>query len=126
MLTSINKFAKEVEKMIFHRLYEEKVGEMEEQDSEMEENEFQDMLHDIRHEVLDHEVSIMYIGILDELLCEYGVQKAYKSYLDEYGINCEMPTSRCVLYHIINDRISISLSDYQEWCSENEESDDDE
>ena len=120
-LNKVNTFADEVKNMIYRLIQEEMTVD---EFDEMTDNEFEKTVQWLKHEVLDDEINIMYIGILDELLCEYGVQKAYKSYMDEYGIDCEMPTSRCVLYHIINDMINLSFGDYKKWCWDNDESDD--
>jgi hypothetical protein len=117
LLNKVNTFAKEIEKMIYKRVQEENEGEM-------KENEFDEMVQDIRHEVLDYEVSIMYISIINEYLCEFGIQEAFQLYADKYGINNKVPSIGCVLYTIIDDSINLSFGDYKKWCWENEESDD--
>jgi hypothetical protein len=123
MLTSINKFADEIKEMIYKRVQDENEGE-DITECDVSDNQFQEMVFDIKHEVLDYEISIMYISIINEYLCEYGIQEAYQLYRDEYGIEREVPSVRCVLYHIIANSINLSFRDYKKWCSGNDESDD--
>ena len=118
-LNKVNTFAKEVKRMIYHRVQEKNVHIC-----EMTENEIDEMLFDIKHEVLDHELNIMYDSIIDEYLCEYGIQRAYQLYRDNYGIEREVPSVKCVLYHIIDDSINLSFGNYIKWCWERDESDD--
>lgn len=108
MLT-ISKLAKEVKTKIYTRIQEEHEGEI-------KENEFNELIQDIRHEELDYKISVMCICNVNDYLCEYGIQEAFQFYMDSYGFERDIPSIRCVLYHIIDESINLSFSNYLNYC----------
>jgi hypothetical protein len=110
---TISQFVQEVKVEIYKRIQSDHEGEMTEDD-------FNELVCDIKHEELDDAINIMYNDEVDRLLCEYHIADAVALYISEFGWDKESPpTNKMYLYTIINDNLNDNLinhTDYQDWC----------
>lgn len=110
---TISQFVQEVKVEIFKRIQSDHEGEMTEDD-------FNELVCDIKHEELDDALNIMYKDEVDRLLCEYGITEAFDLYASEFGWDkASPPNTKMLLYTIINDNLNDNLinhADYLDWC----------
>ena len=117
----------DVQEAVFERVkehFENDEGSDEENDEgsdehfvgEMTEEHYNDAIDDIKYEVIDNEVNTTYMGQVNELLCEYGIDNAIKLYYDTHG-SLEKVTSHGLLYTIYTETVKLSYDDYITWLN---------
>ena len=111
---TIKQFAHEVKVDIYKRIQSDHEGEM-------TEDEFVELVCDIKHEELDGAINIMYNDEVDRLLCEFGISNAIALIISSFGaITKENGVNeKMLLYTVIEDYLNedcISHDDYLDWC----------
>jgi hypothetical protein len=111
---TISQFVQEVKVDIYKRIQSDHEGEMTEDD-------FNELVCDIKHEELDDAINIMYNDEVERLLCEYGIADAIALVIAEFGPITKDNTvnEKMLLYTIINDNLNDNLinhTDYLDWC----------
>lgn len=109
---TIKQFANEVKLEIYKRIQSDHEGEMTEDD-------FNELVCDIKHEELDDAINIMYKDEVDRLLCEYGIAEAFNLFASQFGWGRDSPpNTKMVLYTVIDDNLQDILAhdDYLDWC----------
>lgn len=105
----------EVKVDIFRRIQSE--------NESLTEDDFNELVYDVKHEELDDTVNRMYRDEEDKLLCEYGIAEALHLYASEFGLDSKSPpNTKMLVYTVINDHLNDNLNyaDYKEWCEEDE------
>jgi hypothetical protein len=106
----------EVKVDIFRRIQSDHNG--------LTEDDFNELVTDIKHEELDDNITKMYKDEVDKLLCEYGIAEAFDLYASEFGWDHKCPpNTNMVLYAVISDNLNdnvLNYPDYKEWCEESE------
>ena len=110
---TLQEFSNEVKVEIYKRIQSDHEGEMTEDD-------FNELLFDIKSEELDDAIDIMYNSEVDRLLCEYHIADAVALYISTFGWDKEShPTNKMYLYTVIDDNLNdapLTHDDYLYWC----------
>jgi len=83
---------------------------------EMTEEHYNDAIDDIKYEETDDWVNKMRQGVVNDLLCDYGIDNAIKLYYDEYE-SLQKVTSRALLFNILVLTIKTTYDDYITWLN---------
>jgi hypothetical protein len=112
---SLYNFVSAVKEEIFSRIQSEQEGEM---DIDI----YTEKMIDVLHEEIDYAVMNEYLGDVEDLVREYGIHKALCLIKNRHGSIMEGVTqengqySRCLLYYIVNERLTYSYEEYKVWC----------
>ena len=103
-------------------LQEEIFKRIQNDEGEMDENRFHELVHDdIIHQECDELVVGLWSDEIMDILTEYGFQEAIQLYIDNFGSFQTAPTSRALIYSIIYDKTHehVTLTEYNEYCEQN-------
>jgi len=95
----------------------------EEQEGELSLDEYTENAEIFLHTRIDHAVTNEYLGDIEELVAEYGIHKALCLYINEIGARAlesisheHGRISRCLLFQIVKEKLTLSFDDYKVWC----------
>jgi len=88
-----------------------------EQEGEADEEWYQNELDVIRRENIDCYIDDMYHNECEFLVCQYGINKAFKEYKDRLNhISDDVNLCNSLLYHIVSEMLCVDFREYQSWC----------
>jgi len=106
----LNEFVSSVREEIYRRVKEEQEGEMDEE-------KFNEVISDILHDEVDTQVSYKHLGEVEELVCEYGISKSFVLYMNEYGADglgdIQVQFSYRLLYAIVIDELRFDYDEFK-------------
>lgn len=118
--TCLNCFFKKCEDSIFYQIQNYA--------SEMTEEDFDDLVHDIEHSEVDEAVTYAFHWDVQTMVEQYGLLRALQMYEDEMGGSSNLIMSardgkedvlyRTLLYWIVQQNIEITWACYQDYCRE--------
>jgi hypothetical protein len=102
------------------------INTYEDNEGEMDADTYNEKLETILHEEIDYWVANEYLGEVEQLVCQYGIHKAIRLHIDNFGVEAfdiisenGGTYSRMLLHTIVEDKLDHSYEEYKKWVENN-------